>query len=118
MLLSMLCRKTYSVQTYTHVCRQDNVDSVVADLAQAGVLQNTTVVAAPEGCGLGERYAALCSALSIGEQVRDEGGHSFVVLDDISCMVSCGLCLHAQYVPGECRYVHLSIEGCLKHPCL
>ena len=61
---------------------------MVADLGRAGAMRNTTVVSAPEGCGLGERYAALCSALSMGEKVRDQGGHSFVVLDDISCMVS------------------------------
>ena len=70
------------------VCRRQELEGVIADLTQAGVLDSTTIVAAPEGCGLGKRYAALCSALSIGEQVRDQGGHSFVVLDDISCMVS------------------------------
>ncbi|KAL3150580.1 hypothetical protein ABBQ32_000390 [Trebouxia sp. C0010 RCD-2024] len=62
------------------------VDSIVADLGQAGAMCHTTVISAPQGCGLGERYAALCSALSVGEKVRDQGGHSFVVLDDISCM--------------------------------
>ena len=67
--------------------RHAEVEGVIADLAEAGALANTTIVAAPEGCGLGERYAALCSALSIGERIRDQGGHSFVVLDDITCMV-------------------------------
>ena len=66
---------------------QEEVDGIVADLGKAGAMRNTTVVSAPHGCGLGERYAALCSALSMGEKVRDQGGHSFVVLDDISCMV-------------------------------
>ena len=70
-----------------HVDSQQEVDSLVADLQQAGAMQHTTVVAAPKGCGLGERYAALCSALSIAERVRDQGGHSFVILDDISIMV-------------------------------
>lgn len=65
---------------------QHEVDEMVAELSQAGAMRNTTVVSAAEGCGLGERYAALCSALSMGERVRDQGGHSFVVLDDISCM--------------------------------
>ena len=69
------------------VSSQKEVDAVVADLGEAGAMRNTTVVSAPQGCGLGERYAALCSALSMGERVRDQGGHSFVVLDDISCMV-------------------------------
>ena len=67
---------------------QQEVDSIVADLGQAGAMRHTTLISAPHGCGLGERYAALCSALSVGEKVRDQGGHSFVVLDDISCMVS------------------------------
>ncbi|DBA79149.1 TPA: hypothetical protein ACH3X1_008983 [Trebouxia sp. C0004] len=65
---------------------QQEVDGMVAELSKAGAMRNTTVVSAAEGCGLGERYAALCSALSMGERVRDQGGHSFVVLDDISCM--------------------------------
>ena len=65
----------------------------MADLKQAGAMQHTTVVAAPEGCGLGERYAALCSALSIAERARDQGGHSFVILDDISIMVQWLLCI-------------------------
>lgn len=70
-----------------HVISQQEVAELVADLGKAGAMCNTTVVSAPQGCGLGERYAALCSALSVGERVRDQGGHSFVVLDDISCMV-------------------------------
>ena len=75
-------------QSLACVNSQQEVDSIVADLGQAGAMRHTTVIAAPQGCGLGERYAALCSALSVGEKVRDQGGHSFVVLDDISCMVS------------------------------
>lgn len=75
-------------QSVACVNSQQEVDSIVADLGQAGAMRHTTVIAAPQGCGLGERYAALCSALSVGEKVRDQGGHSFVVLDDISCMVS------------------------------
>jgi len=70
-----------------HVSSQQEVDEMVAELSKAGAMRNTTVVSAAEGCGVGERYAALCSALSMGERVRDQGGHSFVVLDDISCMV-------------------------------
>ncbi len=70
-----------------HVSSQREVDGMVEELSKAGAMRNTTVVSAAEGCGLGERYAALCSALSMGERVRDQGGHSFIVLDDISCMV-------------------------------
>ena len=76
-------------QSLACVISQQEVDSIAADLAQAGAMRHTTVISAPQGCGLGERYAALCSALSLGEKVRDQGGHSFVVLDDISCMVRC-----------------------------
>jgi len=43
------------------------------------------------GTPLGQRYAALCTACSIAERVRDSGGHALVVLDDISCMVRCHL---------------------------
>lgn len=75
-------------QSIACVNSQQEVDSIVADLGEAGAMRHTTVIAAPQGCVLGERYAALCSALSLGEKVRDQGGHSFVVLDDISCMVS------------------------------
>ena len=66
---------------------QEEVNAIEADLGNAGAMRHTTVVSAPSSCGLGQRYAALCSALAIAEKVRDQGGHSFVVLDDISCMV-------------------------------
>ena len=75
-------------QGVARVNSQKEVDGILADLAQAGAMRHTTIIAAPQGCGLGEQYAALCSALSVGEKVRDQGGHSFVVLDDIRCMVS------------------------------
>lgn len=42
----------------------------------------------PAGCRpLGEQYAAMLTACSIGERIRDEGGHSLVVLNDASVMV-------------------------------
>ena len=77
---------------------------MVAELSKAGAMRNTTVVSAAEGCGLGERYAALCSALSMGERLRDQGGHSFVVLDDISCMVR-------PKVSPQCRNAFLLSPG-------
>jgi F0F1-type ATP synthase alpha subunit len=36
---------------------------------------------------LGEQYAAMLTACSIAERTRDEGGHSLVVLNDVSVMV-------------------------------
>ncbi|MEW5319158.1 MAG: hypothetical protein WDW38_010327 [Sanguina aurantia] len=59
------------------------LQQVVSDLKAAGSLHHTSVVVAMEGAPLGEQYAALCLACSIGERIRDEGGHSLVVLDDM-----------------------------------
>lgn len=89
MFITLLCKLgvVELLKADTCVHSQEEVNSIVADLGNAGAMRHTTVVSAPAGCGLGERYAALCSALSIAEKVRDQGGHSFVVLDDISCMV-------------------------------
>ena len=39
------------------------------------------------GATLGQQYGTLCSALSVAERRRDAGGHTLVVLDDVSCMV-------------------------------
>ena len=50
-------------------------------------MAHTTVVAATAVAPLGERVAALSAAVTLGERVRDAGGHALVVLDDISCMV-------------------------------
>ena len=57
-------------------------------LRQGGAMGHTTVVAAPAGATLGERFAALSTAAALGERIRDAGGHALVVLDDISCMVA------------------------------
>ena len=62
-------------------------EAVVRTLRQGGAMGHTTVVAAPAGAPLGERFAALSAAAALGERVRDAGGHALVVLDDISCMV-------------------------------
>ncbi|GIL83718.1 hypothetical protein Vretifemale_12457 [Volvox reticuliferus] len=59
------------------------VQAVVSELRSSGSLFNTAVVAVDEGAPLGHQYAAMCCACSIGERVRDEGGHSLVVVDDI-----------------------------------
>ncbi|GLI64321.1 hypothetical protein VaNZ11_007548 [Volvox africanus] len=59
------------------------VQAVVSELRSSGSLFNTAVVAVEEGAPLGHQYAAMCCACAIGERVRDEGGHSLVVVDDI-----------------------------------
>ncbi len=66
----------------------DDVSATMALLKLKDALAYTTVVAAPEGASLGERYAAISSAVAVGERVRDRGGHALVVIDDLACMVS------------------------------
>lgn len=68
--------------------RAEEVDATVALLRRKDAMAYTTVVAATEDASLGERYAAVSSACSLGEFVRDQGGHALVVIDDLSCMVS------------------------------
>lgn len=53
-------------------------------LSKEGALPHSVVVHAPPDAPLGEKYAALCLACSIGERVRDEGGHSLVIMDEVS----------------------------------
>ena len=66
----------------------EEVSNTVALLKRKDAMAYTTVVAAPEGASLGERYAAISSAVAIGELVRDRGGHSLVIIDDLACMVT------------------------------
>ncbi|CAL8468619.1 g8159 [Coccomyxa elongata] len=65
----------------------DDVSATMALLKRKDALAYTTVVAAPEGASLGERYAAISSAIAVGERVRDCGGHALVIIDDLACMV-------------------------------
>lgn len=59
--------------------------------APAGTEQSSPAAPAPLPCRpLGEQYAAMLTACSIGERIRDEGGHSLVVLNDASVMVRGG----------------------------
>lgn len=66
----------------------EDVSATMALLKRKDALAYTTVVAAPEGSSLGERYAAISSAVAVGERVRDRGGHALVIIDDLACMVS------------------------------
>ena len=74
----------------------------------------TTVVAAPEGASLGERYATIATAAALGERVRDQGGHALVVIDDLACMVRA---LHdcLPHVPGAPPGL---TKGVLRNPSL
>ena len=57
-------------------------------LKENGRSDSMHMIVASDQASLGEKYAALCAACSCGEQIRDSGGHSLVILDDISSMVS------------------------------
>ncbi len=59
----------------------------IAGMRCAGTCMPGSYISIRAGTPLGQRYAALCTACSIAERVRDNGGHALVVLDDISCMV-------------------------------
>lgn len=57
-------------------------------LRAAGALPHTTVIAADPGAPRAQQYAALCAAMSVGEAVRDDGGHAVVLGDSAECMVA------------------------------
>lgn len=68
-------------------CSAEEIEAAATLLRRADALAYTTVVAAPRGASLGARYAAISSAVALGERVRDRGGHALVVIDDLACMV-------------------------------
>lgn len=78
------------VMASTSHSSQEQLDELVKQLQQAGALAHTAVVAAAPDASLGERYAALCTACSLGERVRDDGGHALVVLDDLRPLLQVG----------------------------
>ncbi|WIA34565.1 hypothetical protein OEZ86_012886, partial [Tetradesmus obliquus] len=55
-------------------------------LEAAGCLANTAVFFADPSAPLATKLATLMAAAAAGERVRDEGGHSLVVLDDLSSL--------------------------------
>jgi F0F1-type ATP synthase alpha subunit len=62
--------------------------TVLQDLEAAGCLANTAVFFAEPDAPLATKLATLMAAAAAGERVRDEGGHSLVVLDDLSPLSS------------------------------
>jgi F0F1-type ATP synthase alpha subunit len=68
-------------------CSEEDIEAATALLRRKDAMTYTTVVAAPGAASLGERYAAVSAACSLGERVRDRGGHALVVIDDLACMV-------------------------------
>jgi F-type H+-transporting ATPase subunit alpha len=68
-------------------CTGDQLSRTVAQLEEHKAMGYTTVVAAPSDRSLGEQYAAMLTACSMAEAVRDAGGHALVVLNDVSVAV-------------------------------
>ncbi len=70
-----------------HQCSKEEVEQQLQLLETQQAMTYTSFLSASSTQTLGERYAALCSACSRGEHIRDTGGHALVVLDDIRCLV-------------------------------
>lgn len=68
-------------------CSVDQLTRTVAQLQAHQAMGYTTVVAATADRPLGEQYAAMLTACSIAEAVRDAGGHALVVLNDVGVAV-------------------------------
>jgi F0F1-type ATP synthase alpha subunit len=58
------------------------------ELEAAGCLDTTAVFFAAPDAPLGTKLATIMAAAAAGERVRDEGGHTLVVLDDLSPLSS------------------------------
>ena len=56
-------------------------------LRKGKVSETTAIVEAREDATVGEKLASIFTACSVGERVRDEGGHSLVVLDSVMPLV-------------------------------
>ena len=69
-------------------CTGGQLARTLLQLRASGCMGYTTVVAAPEGCSLGEQYATILTACSIAEATRDNGGHALVVYNDVSALVN------------------------------
>lgn len=79
------------------VCSQQTVCSLtMQELEVAGCLGSTAVFFAPPDAPLGTKLATVMAAAAAGERVRDEGGHSLVVLDDLAPLS--GVCLEVSVV--------------------
>jgi F-type H+-transporting ATPase subunit alpha len=68
-------------------CSSEQLRGTIEQLKAHGCMEYTTVVAATADRPLGEQYAAMLAACSMAEATRDAGGHSLVVLNDVSVMV-------------------------------
>jgi F-type H+-transporting ATPase subunit alpha len=59
------------------------LEKVMSLLKEQRALSNVAVIAASPEAPVGEKLATICAACSLGERVRDEKGHSLVVLDSV-----------------------------------
>eukprot|EP00884_Botryococcus_braunii_P012711 jgi/Botrbrau1/21440/Bobra.0216s0048.1 len=67
--------------------RPGDLQAALRLFERKGAMPYTCIISAPEGSPLGEQYAALATACSVAERVRDSGAAALVILDDVSCMV-------------------------------
>jgi F-type H+-transporting ATPase subunit alpha len=67
-------------------CQPAAVRAAAEALARKDALGHVTIVTAPAGAPLGERYVALCAAAAIAERARDGGGDALLVVDDGGCL--------------------------------
>jgi F0F1-type ATP synthase alpha subunit len=88
------------------MCRPEELQTTLKLFERKGAMPYTCVISALEGCPLGEQYAALSTACSVAERVRDSGGAALVILDDVSCMVGAyPLQMHALSKGEEIEWV-------------
>ncbi|KAG1671376.1 hypothetical protein FOA52_011873 [Chlamydomonas sp. UWO 241] len=65
----------------------EQLAAAVGALRAGKAMANTAVVASPHGAAVGEQLATIHAACSIGERIRDEGGHALVVLDTVKPLI-------------------------------
>jgi len=88
--------------------------ALASRLEAAGALGHTAIVSAEPDAPLGKKFATLCTAYSIGERVRDNGGHALVILDDLSPLPNAWSTLALQGLGSLGQEV--AREGLIKDP--
>ncbi|GAX73139.1 hypothetical protein CEUSTIGMA_g592.t1 [Chlamydomonas eustigma] len=69
-----------------YACTDNNdveLEHVMSLLKEHRALSNVAVISSSREASVGEKLATICAACSLGERVRDEKGHSLVVLDTV-----------------------------------
>ncbi|MCX7013121.1 MAG: F0F1 ATP synthase subunit alpha, partial [Candidatus Sumerlaeota bacterium] len=64
--------------------KASSVVGVVRKLEEAGAMEYTTVISAPADAAAPLQYIAPYAGCTIGEEIRDNGGHALCIYDDLS----------------------------------